>query len=103
MCLPTSVDNFGFADTASCTLGLPLANAVSNPSSCKIENNKITIVNIYGVASVAAGEQIRFSISNMNNPYSVEDVGTFEIETYEVYEGVNYLIDNGTKDGVYSA
>ena len=97
------MDNFGFEDTTSCTLGLPLANAVSNPVSCQIENNKITIVNIYGGVDVAAGEQIRFSISNMNNPNSVEDVGTFEIETYEVYEGVNYLVDSGTEDGVYSA
>ena len=31
---------------------------------------------------------------NMNNPNSVEDVGTFEINTYEVYESVQYLIDS---------
>ena len=39
----------------------------------------------------------------MNNPNSVEDVGTFEINTYEVYESVQYLIDSGTADDVYTA
>ena len=39
----------------------------------------------------------------MNNPYSVTDVGTFSVETYEVFENTNYLIDAGSSDGVYSA
>ena len=39
----------------------------------------------------------------MNNPYSVEDVGTFIIDIYEVYNGQRYMIDSGTASNVYTA
>ena len=100
--LPNNVENFGLDDTDSCTLGIPLTNA-GNPTSCIIYNNKVTIVDINGGSEVAANQAIEFTLSDLKNSYSVEDVGAFTVKTYEVYQGSNYLIDTGTQDGIYSA
>lgn len=76
---------------------------MSSPTSCSITNNLLEIENINGGTAVSAGAEIKFSLANMKNPYSVEDVGTFEVNTYEIYESVRYMIDSGTASNVYSA
>ena len=59
---------------------------MGSPASCSITNNLLEIENINGGSVVSAGAEIKFSLANMKNPYSVEDVGTFEISTFEVFE-----------------
>ena len=76
---------------------------MSNPTSCSITNNLLQIENINGGNTVSAGAEISFALQNMNNPYSVEDVGSFEINTYEIYESQRYKIDAGTASNVYTA
>ena len=76
---------------------------MSSPTSCSITNNLLEIENINGGTAVSAGAEIKFSLASMKNPYSVEDVGTFEVNTYEIYESVRYMIDSGTASNVYSA
>jgi hypothetical protein len=62
----------------------------------------ITIRNPFGSNSFLEREVIQFGIAGITNPTSVYDVGTFIVETYEVFDGERYLVDSSESQGLYS-
>ena len=56
----------------------------------------ITIGSPFGSGTFAGGTQLTITIDSVSNPVSVQTVGAFTVETYNVISGTAYMIDTGT-------
>ena len=87
------------------TLTLGTSCSVSSPTggldagaTCTADNaaKTVTLDSPFGSNTYAGGTALAITISNVENPVSVQSVGAFAVATYNVISGTAYMIDTGT-------
>ena len=53
--------------------------------------------------TLAAGEMVIFTIKGVQNQNSAKDAGSYEISTWEFYEGDYYMVDKTSSETSYTA
>jgi len=98
----TFPSSISLTDTTSCTV--TSSGGVIAPVGCAVATNVLTLTNPFGTGSFAkSAAAFTFSLNSAGtNPDSVRDAGSFHVQTFAIFSGSDYAIDDTSFSTVYT-